>query len=1041
MGKAILILLLGFCIIGKSAGVELNIHSRPLQSISSGCTLSIKSVNGYVMKEPDLESYSEGDTVRLLTRPAVGYKFSHWEGDASGNRLIADIIMTGNKTVTAVFETWTPPIGIPAPEFGIFETYRMYDDQAKRNPSLTYSPNAEGGYYTHYVDNTHPKSTDTNNNYGTAEKPRKTLPKADNIPAGSVIEFHGGPYTIGYLILRVTGTADMPIFIRGASPDERIVINTSNFYLNSQYVIMENFKMSLCVRSFIDQQAHHISVRNIDSKGLSALSWDGGCSEDIVFYSIYNNSESFDPADGPFDESDGGGIGINLGSNRIWTIDNIITRAGGDAVGGGHAANYTAKNYYVGRNIMHTCGENAIDVKEVDNIIISENVMYNFKGWSSGSDGTAVVFHYGPKYSPKNVWFMFNEIFDCSAKAIQVGGGQEYDIHIIGNLIHDIHNQENTADGYSSWSSRKVYLVNNTFHNIDNAVRSRIDATGGMLFAYNNIFSKVSEGGYHVFISGSNHMANSVIENNLFFQPGGKANIIWGSTPYSLEQFISNTTQGKGCVEGNPLFVNAQEVNFRLQPGSAAIDRADESTLYQQFQDTYKLDIRFDKDGTARPKGSAWDIGAYEYKYEGDDTEPPSQPTGLSANSVTHSNFILSWNASTDNAGVIVYEVFKNGISLGTTTSTSMAVTGLAASTTYAMTVRARDAARNWSVHSIALNVTTEAQTDFLAPAIPTGLVAGNISASGFTLSWTPSTDNVEVTGYDVYMNDTLIASVTVNSATITGLKPSAACSITVKARDAAGNISGLSAALEVKTLSGWTTTAKFQSFDVSTQTGKFTAEFDAIPNSANMDGVTAIINGTATKYSDLACSVLFDVSGKIKALNGSSYSSANDLFYTVGKKYHFRLVINIPEHTYSIFVTPQDGMEVTIGMNYAFRTSQAGATKLTGWAFIAETGAHTIDNVIFSNDVVEIIEICGIADCERIFPNPASGRVTIPLGEKGPEPFVVRIYSVTGQLVYERTNVHDNQIVVYLPGYDPGIYLVRVVSGKKMQVHQLILK
>ena len=48
---------------------------------------------------------------------------------------------------------WEAPIGIPVPEFGIEESYRMYDNVSNRNPALTYVENSEGGFYTHYVDN------------------------------------------------------------------------------------------------------------------------------------------------------------------------------------------------------------------------------------------------------------------------------------------------------------------------------------------------------------------------------------------------------------------------------------------------------------------------------------------------------------------------------------------------------------------------------------------------------------------------------------------------------------------------------------------------------------------------------------------------------------------------------------------------------------------------------------------------------------------------------------------------------------------------
>ena len=91
----------------------------------------------------------------------------------------------------------------------------------------------------------------------------------------------------------------------------------------------------------------------------------------------------------------------------------------------------------------------------------------------------------------------------------------------------------------------------------------------------------------------------------------------------------------------------------------------------------------------------------------GGDTQAPSVPSGLSASNVTSSSLTLSWTAATDNVGVTGYEVFRNGASISTPSGTSASVTGLAASTAYSLTVRARDAAGNWSALSPALSVTT----------------------------------------------------------------------------------------------------------------------------------------------------------------------------------------------------------------------------------------------------------------------------------------------------------------------------------------------
>lgn len=89
------------------------------------------------------------------------------------------------------------------------------------------------------------------------------------------------------------------------------------------------------------------------------------------------------------------------------------------------------------------------------------------------------------------------------------------------------------------------------------------------------------------------------------------------------------------------------------------------------------------------------------------DTTPPSVPSGLGATSIGASSFILSWTASTDNVGVTGYEVSRGGTSLGVFAGTSVNVSGLASSTGYQMTVRAQDAAGNWSPWSASLTVTT----------------------------------------------------------------------------------------------------------------------------------------------------------------------------------------------------------------------------------------------------------------------------------------------------------------------------------------------
>jgi chitodextrinase len=181
------------------------------------------------------------------------------------------------------------------------------------------------------------------------------------------------------------------------------------------------------------------------------------------------------------------------------------------------------------------------------------------------------------------------------------------------------------------------------------------------------------------------------------------------------------------------------------------------------------------------------------------DTTAPTAPT-LSASGTTSTTTDLSWTVATDNVGVTGYDVYKNGLLLGsTTTATTFAVTGLTASTTYAFTVKAKDAAGNVSLASNTVNITTLAP-DTTAPTAPV-LSASGTTSTTTNLSWTTATDNIGVTGYDVYKAGVLLGSTTTATTfAVTGLVASTTYAFTVKAKDAAGNVSIASNTVSVTT-------------------------------------------------------------------------------------------------------------------------------------------------------------------------------------------------------------------------------------------------
>ncbi|WP_068618212.1 PQQ-dependent sugar dehydrogenase [Paenibacillus tuaregi] len=183
------------------------------------------------------------------------------------------------------------------------------------------------------------------------------------------------------------------------------------------------------------------------------------------------------------------------------------------------------------------------------------------------------------------------------------------------------------------------------------------------------------------------------------------------------------------------------------------------------------------------------------------DVFPPTEPTNLQATSVTDTSVSISWTASLDDVGVKDYDVYKdNELVKANVKATTYTFTGLKPDTTYNFTVKARDTAGNISNSSSPLTVKTTNQTDTQAPTAPTGLTSPSKTSSSINLSWTASTDNVGVYEYDIYRNDTLAGTTPATSFNVTGLKANTTYSFTVKARDLAGNVSGASKALSVKT-------------------------------------------------------------------------------------------------------------------------------------------------------------------------------------------------------------------------------------------------
>ncbi|MBJ6752609.1 fibronectin type III domain-containing protein [Geomonas anaerohicana] len=205
------------------------------------------------------------------------------------------------------------------------------------------------------------------------------------------------------------------------------------------------------------------------------------------------------------------------------------------------------------------------------------------------------------------------------------------------------------------------------------------------------------------------------------------------------------------------------------------------------------------------------------------DITAPSAVTGLSATTAaidsTTSTVVLTWTAATDNIGVAGYDVYRDGAKIGTTTTTTFIDSPVTSNVTYVYTVVAFDAAGNFSAASAPLSVKPNqaslsvtvsgqlsgdllAQLDLTPPTAPGGLTAVTTAITGTTssvaLSWNASTDNVAVTGYDIFRDGVKVGTTAARSFTDASVTSATTYSYTVKAFDAAGNRSAASAALSV---------------------------------------------------------------------------------------------------------------------------------------------------------------------------------------------------------------------------------------------------
>ncbi|KUL70642.1 MULTISPECIES: discoidin domain-containing protein [unclassified Streptomyces] len=175
------------------------------------------------------------------------------------------------------------------------------------------------------------------------------------------------------------------------------------------------------------------------------------------------------------------------------------------------------------------------------------------------------------------------------------------------------------------------------------------------------------------------------------------------------------------------------------------------------------------------------------------DTQAPSAPANLAYTEPATGQIRLTWDAARDDTAVTGYDVYANGQLRASVAGNVLTYTDTQpAGTDVTYFVRAKDAAGNVSANSD--SVTRKGSGGDTQPPTAPANLAYTQSGGDVKLTWQASSDNVKVTGYDVYGNNQLLKSVAGDVTTYTDT-PSAGATVTyhVKAKDAAGNVSAAS--------------------------------------------------------------------------------------------------------------------------------------------------------------------------------------------------------------------------------------------------------
>ena len=378
--------------------------------------------------------------------------------------------------------------------------------------------------------------------------------------------------------------------------------------------------------------------------------------------------------------------------------------------------------------------------------------------------------------------------------------------------------------------------------------------------------------------------------------------------------------------------------------------------------------------------------------------------------------------------------------------------------------VSAREIARNNAIYARQNNrnpyidhpeyvasVWTTEPVDTQAPTEPTNLVVTTTTSNTASVSWSAATDNVAVTGYDLYVNGTLKSTETGLAATVSGLNPSTSYSFYLIARDAERNSSPASTTVDGTTTAaptGGTTASEIffseyvegSSFNKALEIANFTgATVDlsvySIRKQSNGAGAwSAGLNLTGT-LNNAAVFILVDpqIALSCYAASSANLSSAQEAFNGNDAMGLFKNGVLIDVIGTFNGGTANFAADETLRRKPSISAPNIIFNKTAEWDLYAKDTCNGLGSHALATLSTVDLEEAKVT----IYPNPSNGSVKINF-ENANENYDVQIFSVLGQKVFEKSFREIPSAAIN--NLQKGIYFVKITNNSQSVTKKLIV-